>query len=176
MKRLYTTLLLLIIVLAACAAQPEPTPTPQPTPLPTAVPPQNPPASEDASWMVSFTHEFGPGFWEQGFHKYGFLIDCSITDLEQFSSEWIPFQVYQKAPKAENVMIYLRIGGLTTDYLGGNAEPDLTFHPDMPTTAVVHYAGLTEEVAKEITAQCEGLVSWDGNNFAPLIPSEPFQP
>lgn len=160
-------------VLMACNSQP---PIQAATPLPTAVPPESMPAGEDGGWTVGFRHEFGPNFWEEGMHQYGFHIQCAVPGFEKYGSDWISFEINDKAPEVEDVTVYLRIGGVTTEIFAPNYQQDVSFHSSMPTTAVVYFIGMTEETAQSLTTECDGIVSWDGNNTAQLIPSEPFQP
>lgn len=149
---------------------------PAATPLPTAVPPEAMPAGEDGGWVVGFQHEFGPNFWEAGIHEYGFYVQCPLPGFEDYGSEWLSFEIDDAAPQVEDVTVYLRIGGVTTEPFTPSYQQGVSFHSSIPTTAVVYFVGVEEETAQELVQTCDGIVTWDGTNTAQLSAIKPFMP
>jgi len=176
MKQYTHRLLLWFIGLALVACSPTapaPTQTSPPlaipaTMLPTAVPPE----AFAGSWAISFEYQFPPNSWAVGVHRYQFYIQCPVVNQEDFSSEWVLFDVSEDAI-LYNQLIYLRLSGLSTGIL---APSDLLIvHPDQPTVAIITFLGLTEDVAKQ-ASECEGLIRWDDKPPWLLTPGEPFRP
>ena len=166
MKRAMIFLGLLTCLLTACGEAA----TPYPTPLPTAVPPTE--GEQTGSWAISFEYQFPPNSWAVGVHRYQFYIQCPVVNQEDFSSEWVLFDVSEDAI-LYNQLIYLRLSGLSTGIL---APSDLLIvHPDQPTVAIITFLGLTEDVAKQ-ASECEGLIRWDDKPPWLLTPGEPFRP
>ena len=89
MNKMIVFMIAISVLLSACNGG---QPIPAATPLPTAVPPGAMPAGEDGGWIVGFQHEFGPDFWAEGVHNYGFYIQCAVPGYEDFGSEWITFE------------------------------------------------------------------------------------
>ncbi len=173
MKYSFLFIIFVGFALIACNSQPS---TPLATPLPTAVPPESVPSGEGGGWAVGFRHEFGPDFWEEGVHQYGFYIKCPVPGFEDYGSDWITFEIDDTGPQVEDVTVYLRIGGVTTEIFTPNYLQDVSFHSSIPTTAVVYFIGMNEETAQQLTTECDGIINWDGNNTAQLIASDPFIP
>jgi hypothetical protein len=160
-----------LLLLLACNQTP-----PAATPLPTAVPPEIMPAGEDGGWVIGLQHEFGPDFWEEGTHEYGFFVQCPLPGFENYGTDWLTFKINDEAPQAEDVTVYLRVGGVTTEAYTPSYLQGVSFHSSLPTTAVIYIAGLPEETAFDAAEECEGIVTWDRTNTAELVPIEPFIP
>jgi hypothetical protein len=177
MKR-YTGFFLVIIIffMTACSTttpttvqSPQPTTAP-PTLLPTAVPPRNIPGA----WAISFEYPFPSGFWNEGAHRYGFLIDCPILLEESIAGEWRWFNTVEEAQLVESP-IFLRLGGLSYGLLAP-IDRD-TIHPEQTTIAVVTILGVTLEDAELAISSpdCEVLIRWDDKATEILSAGEPFQ-
>lgn len=178
MKR-YTGIFLvlfIILFLTACSTitsttvqSPKPTTAP-PTLLPTAVPPRNIPGA----WAISFEYPFPSSFWNEGSHRYGFLIDCPILLEENITGEWRWFNTVDEAQLFESP-IFLRLGGLSHGLLAPIVID--TIHPEQATIAVVTILGVTLENAELATSSpdCEVLIRWDDKATEILSAGEPFQ-
>jgi hypothetical protein len=166
MKRAITFLGLLAWLLTACGEAA----TPYPTPLPTAVPPIG--GESTGGWAISFEYSFPQNSWAEGVHRYQFYVQCPVIDQNDFSSEWILFDVSEDAQRYDQP-IYLRLSGMSTGIL--SPQNILIIHPDQPTTAIITFLGLTEDIARQ-ASDCEGLIRWDDKNPVLLTPSDPFRP
>ena len=135
-----------------------------------------PPASlpdqiEEGIWAVSFIHEFGEGFWEEGNHVYQLALDCSEIDSDPIASSPISFQVSPLNPPID--LVFLRLSGLADSLLGpANVG---AFNPQQATAAVITVLGLSESQARGAMESCAGTVTWDLAGSADLLPSELFQ-
>ena len=114
--RLAPSVLLTGLLLVACA---------QPEPLRGIdLPPASLPAEIDSTqWAVSFSHEFGPAFWEEGPHVYQLLLDCPEIGEASVEGEFIAFAAGGDFPTLEST-VHLRLSGLSTTTMG---PPDLQF-------------------------------------------------
>jgi hypothetical protein len=136
-----------------------------------------PPASipddiDSAQWAVPFSHDFGPGFWDQGPHAYQLFLDCPEIEEGETQSEVILFAADEDLPTLDDA-VRLRLAGLSTTTMG---PPDLRFvSTEQDTTALITAVGLSEEQV-DAAADCEGEVFWDEGESAPLLPREPFRP
>lgn len=136
-----------------------------------------PPASipdniDPANWAVAFSHDFGPGFWEEGPHAYQLFLDCDHVGEAQTESEVILFAAAPDVPSFDDP-VRLRIGGLSTTAMG-SADVRLV-STGQHTIALVTVVGLGEDEA-EAASQCTGEVYWDAGESALLQPGDPFRP
>jgi len=153
------------LLLAGCA---------QPTPLEGIdLPPASIPADIDpAQWAVGFSHDFGPGFWDEGPHAYQLFLDCPNVEQARVNSEVVLFAAGPDFPTYDDP-VHLRIAGLSTTPLGPS---DVTFvNPEQTTIALVTVVGLSQTQVDEVSG-CAGEVFWDEGSSAPLRPGEPFRP
>lgn len=156
-----------LLLLGACAAQPEPL-------RGIDLPPASLPDEIDrAQWAVPFSHEFGPGFWAEGPHVYQLLFDCpEALDEEQVASELRFFGVGPDFPTFDQP-VHLRLQGLSTTTIG---PPDVqVVNTEQETTALLTVVGLSDAEA-EAAEGCVGEVQWDDGQSAPLEPGAPFRP
>lgn len=158
-------LLAVLLLLTACS-QPEPL---EGIDLPPASIPDD---IDSAQWAVPFSHEFGPGFWEQGPHAYQLFLDCPDIEEGETQSEVILFAAGEDFPTLDDP-VRMRLVGLSTRTMG---PPDLRFvSTEQDTTALITVVGLSDEQV-QAAARCEGEVFWDDGESAPLLPQEPFRP
>ena len=179
MKQHTHPLLLCFIGLALVACSPTaaaPTQTSPPTAapatmLPTAIPPQAFPGD----WAISFEYPFPENFWNVGYHRYGFYIECPLLNQDNFGSEWRRFIVDEEVPKYDSP-VYLRLAGLSYGPLAPITTDSI--NPGQATIAVVTLLGVTEDDAKLATTSpdCVILMNWDAVSTEVLTPGEPFQP
>ena len=164
--RLAPSVLLTGLLLMVACAQPEPL-------RGIDLPPASLPAEIDsAQWAVSFSHDFGPAFWEEGSHVYQLLLDCPEIGEASVKGEFIAFAAGGDFPTLEST-VHLRLSGLSTTTMG---PPDLQFvSSEQETTALLTAVGLS---ANEVEAAegCAGEIRWDDGQSANLEPGEPFRP
>ncbi|HEY46545.1 MAG TPA: hypothetical protein G4O14_07155 [Anaerolineae bacterium] len=179
MKQSAHRLLLWIIAVALVACSPvSPTPIqtsprtvkPQ-TLLPTAIPPEVFPGV----WAISFEFLFPENFWNVGFHRYRFHIECPLLNQDSFTGELRRFIVSEEMPVYE-LPVYLRLGGLGFGPLAPLST--ITINPMQDTIAVVTFLGITEEDAKLATtsSDCAVLIHLNDVSSQTLSPGKPFQP
>jgi hypothetical protein len=162
---------LIAALLAACGAVAQ---TPVPTSLPTAIPPEG----GVGEWAVSFMQEFPSGFWTEGFHRYGFHLNCPIRvgDDGDLGTEWREFQVTEEVqPQVAETVAYLRLNGVSRAPFAPAYEQQV-IHPQQPTTAIIHLVGLSLDDAKKAQSECEALFAWDRGLIQALVAVEPFRP
>lgn len=154
-----------LLILVACS-QPEPL---QGIDLPPASLPEE---IDAAQWAVAFSHEFGPGFWEEGPHAYQLFLDCPDVEQARVQSEVILFAAGPDIPTFDDP-VRLRLAGLATTTMGSS---DVRFvSTEQDTTALITVVGLSEEQVNA-AGDCEGVVFWDEGESAPLQPNPPFRP
>lgn len=156
------------LILAACG----PAATEVPTPLPTAVPPEV--TGIGGSWAVGFTHEFRPGEFAAGVHRYRFLLHCPPLGTEDVNTDWFLFELSEEADLNPGPL-YLRLNGISSEPLVPGFLASRTFHPDQQFIAAVHYVGLSRLAAEQAVTECELLVFWDNVGRQMLVPGEPFE-
>ena len=61
-----------------------------------------------------------------------------------------PLKISEDSPQVEDVTVYLRVNGLSTEAFTPNYQQGVKFHPSIPTTAVVYFVGLQEETAQDL--------------------------
>ncbi|MFP4552242.1 MAG: hypothetical protein ACLFRT_00165 [Actinomycetota bacterium] len=153
------------LLLAGCAAQP----SLEGVDLPPASIPDD---LDPAQWAVAFSHDFGPGFWDEGPHAYQLFLDCPDAEEAQVESEVVLFAANPDSPTFD-APVHLRVGGLSTTPLGSS---DVRFvNPEQKTIALVTVVGLSREEVDAVS-RCTGEVFWDEGSSAPLRPGEPFRP
>ncbi len=136
-----------------------------------------PPASipddlDPAQWAVAFSHDFGPGFWDEGPHAYQLFLECPEVEQAQVDSEVVLFAAGSDFPTYDEP-VHLRIAGLSTTAMGPS---DVSFvNPEQTTIALVTVVGLSQAEVDAV-AGCAGEVFWDEGSSAPLQPGEPFRP
>lgn len=165
--RLMRSLLAAGLLLLAACAEPEPL-------RGIDLPPASLPDEIDrAQWAVSFSHEFGPGFWAEGPHVYQLLFDCSeALDEDEVESELRFFAAGPDFPTFDQ-QIHLRLQGLSTSTMG---PPDVqVVSTEQETAALLTVVGLSDAEA-EAAGGCAGEVQWDDGQSARLEPGEPFRP
>lgn len=172
-KSLQIGLMLLLLMSGAVACQQAPH-WEDVTPLPTAVPPASLPAGEE-SWALGFRHEFPPDFWSTGFHRYAFRVECPVTGIGVFASEWVSFATDPYRPEQEGATVYLRLNGLSTEPFVPVYLSDQAIHPSQPTVAALYFLGLSADDAARAAETCTALIGWD-NSSAEMVAMEPFQP
>lgn len=154
------------LLLAGCVAQPAPL---EGIDLPPASIPDD---LDPAQWAVAFSHDFGPGFWDEGPHAYQLFLDCPDVEEARVESEVVLFAAGSDFPTYDEP-VHLRIAGLSTTTLGPS---DVTFvNPEQTTIALVTVVGLSQAQIDAVS-RCAGEVFWDEGSSAPLLPGEPFQP
>lgn len=127
---------------------------------------------EVAPWAIAFSHDFEPGFWDEGSHTYSLSLVCPAALTEPLVVPGLSFVANPRA-KVLAGPAYLRLVGLSTSKIGPR---DLgTISTAQPTTAIVTLIGIAEDAAREATV-CEGTVSFDSSGSANLLPGQPFQP
>ena len=135
-----------------------------------------PPASlpdtlEESIWAIAFSHEYEPGFWEEGAHSYSLHLECEPAMDQPLETEELPFVSDPGAPVFATP-VYLRLAGLARSQF---APPSLTtIHPDQPTKAIVTVIGVAEEDI-EAASECAGEIRYD-TATAVLSPEEPVKP
>ena len=139
-----------------------------PTPLPTAVPP---PEQEPGDWAISFSFEFPEEAWAIGVHRYQYFARCPVITLDDFSTEWIYFEVLDDEVLFEDA-VYLRISGLSTGILAP-ATMD-TINVQQKTVAVITFLGVSEHIAELAADNCEVLLRWDDKSPQLLTIGEVF--
>lgn len=155
-----------LLLLAGCSAQPVPL---EGIDLPPASIPDD---IDPAQWAVPFSHDFGPGFWDEGPHAYQLFLDCPEAEQDRVESEVILFAAGPDIPTFDEP-VHLRIAGLSTTAMGPS---DLSFvSPEQETIALVTVVGLSRE-GIDAASQCAGEVFWDEGSSAPLQPGDPFRP
>ncbi len=163
--RLLATLLVSILLLSACGSEAELSGID----LPLAEAPEN---VEGSGWGLPFLAEFPSGFWEEGGHRYRFVIDCPVLG-EKLESTSRDFQVSSLTPTLSDP-VYIRLSGLSHDIL----QPTFSgsFSPTQDTIAAVTYMGISDEAVAEATDSCTGLIEFDGDQSAEMLPGKPFRP
>lgn len=136
-----------------------------------------PPASlpdelEDSVWAIAFSHDFQPGFWEEGEHTYSMHLTCEAAIEEPLDSEVHRFESATRVPPFESP-VYLRLAGISGSQFGPTGLE--TINPDQPTTAVVTVVGISEEDVAA-AAECAGEIRYDHGQSAVLAPEEPVRP
>lgn len=130
-----------------------------------------PDALEESIWAIAFSHEFEPGFWEEGPHAYSLHLQCEPAMDQPLDTEELPFVSDPGAPMF-TTPVYLRLGGLARSQF---APPSLnTIHPDQPTKAIVTVIGVAEQDI-EAASECAGEIRYDAET-AVLSPEEPVKP
>lgn len=136
-----------------------------------------PPASmpedfEVTPWAIAFSHDFEPGFWDEGTHTYSLSLVCPAALTEPLA---VPGLSFVADPRAQVLAgpAYLRLVGLSTSKIGPRNLG--TISTAQPTTAIVTLIGIAEDAAREAT-DCEGTVSFDRSGSASLLPGQPFRP
>lgn len=154
------------LLLAGCVAQPAPL---EGIDLPPASIPDD---LDPAQWAVGFSHDFGPGFWDEGPHAYQLFLDCPEVEQARVDSEVVLFAAGPDFPTYDEP-VHLRIAGLSTTAMGPS---DVSFvNPEQTTIALVTVAGLSQAEVDAVS-RCAGEVFWDEGSSAPLQPGEPFRP
>lgn len=154
------------LLLAACVAQPAPL---EGIDLPPATIPDD---IDPAQWAVAFSHDFGPGFWDEGPHAYQLFLDCPEVEQARVDSEVVLFAAGPDIPTHDEP-VHLRIAGLSTTAMGPS---DVSFvNPEQETIALLTVIGLSQAEV-DAASQCTGEVFWDEGSSAPLQPGEPFRP
>lgn len=136
-----------------------------------------PPASipddlDPAQWAVAFSHDFGPGFWDEGPHAYQLFLDCPEVEQARVDSEVVLFAAGPDVPTYDEP-VHLRIAGLSTTAMGPS---DVSLvNPEQTTIALVTVVGLSQAEVDAVS-RCAGEVFWDEGSSAPLQPGKPFRP
>lgn len=136
-----------------------------------------PPASipediEPENWAVAFSHDFGPGFWEEGPHAYQLFLDCADVEEARVDTEVILFAAGPDIPGFDEPVLF-RIAGLSTTPLGPSDVR--LINTDQHTIALITVVGLGEDELDAVS-RCEGQVFWDEGRSATLQPGTPFRP
>ncbi len=155
-----------VLLLVVACSQPEPL---EGIDLPPASIPDD---IDSAQWALPFSHDFGPGFWEEGPHAYQLFLDCPALEEGQTESEVVFFAASEDLPTFDDP-VRLRLAGLSSTTMG---PPDLRLvSTDQDTMALITAVGLSEEQV-DAARECEGEVFWDEGQSAPLLAQEPFRP
>ena len=164
-SRLIRVLVATVLAVASCSGEP---------PLEGIdLPPAEVPASVSENlWSLPFVAEMPAGYWDEGAHRYRFVIDCPPVG-QSVASNPVEFRVTQLTPTLQGP-VYLRLGGLSDGII---MPPNVgAIHPTQETIAAVTFLGLTQEVVDEATATCTGVLEFDGDQSEILRPGEPFRP
>lgn len=135
-------------------------------------PAEVPDAVSENLWSLPFVAELPSGYWEEGAHRYRFVIDCPPVG-QSVASNPVEFRVTQLTPTLQGP-VFLRLSGLSDGII---MPPNVgAIHPTQETVAAVTFLGLTQQAVDEATATCTGLLEFDGDRSEVLRPGEPFRP
>ena len=127
---------------------------------------------EPATLALPFRVDLPGGYWEEGAHRYRFIIDCPHLG-DPLESSPVEFRVTQLTRTIQGP-VYLRLSGLSTGIMmPANVG---AIHPTQPTIAVVSFLGLDQTTVDAATAECSGLMEYDGGVTEVISPAAPFRP
>lgn len=135
-------------------------------------PAETPDSVSENLWSLPFLAELPAGYWDEGAHRYRFVIECPPIG-QNVASNPVEFRVTQLTPTLEGP-VFIRMSGLSDGII---MPPNVgAIHPAQETIAAVTFLGLSREIVDEATASCSGLLEFDGDRSELLSPGEPFRP
>jgi hypothetical protein len=157
--------LVVLTVLAAACSPPEPL-------AGIDLPPASlPDQYETALWAISFSHDFEPGFWEEGTHTYNLNLTCPAALDAPLETRDLSFIANPRTQVLDG-RAYLRLVGLADSPTGPRNLVSIS--TEQPTTAILTIIGVPEDAAHDAT-DCTGEVQFDRFGKASLLPGQPFR-